>query len=55
MLAAKFAESQSSAVETELSLRTPALQISIAPEHRAAMKQQGFAIIPKVSQRQAAA
>lgn len=51
MLAAKYSESQSPEVETELVSRTPALQIGLAPEQRAVVRQQGFLIEPRGRQR----
>lgn len=55
MLAAKYAESQSPEVETELVSRTPALQIGLAPEQRAIVRQQGFLIVPHCRERKLAA
>lgn len=55
MLAAKYAESQSPEVETELISRTSTLPTELAMDQRAAVKQHGFAIASYNDRRRMAA
>ncbi len=55
MLAASYAASESPEVEAELRPVAPASPFSLAIEYRTAVKQRGFAIIPRVRQRRLAA